>query len=189
VNINFVSDTYPLCCVAELCSELIQMEEWFAQSNISFPYTIGVALRCLPDEIGRKTFRRFDKIDNDLTLDITVSHEKYQLLSKNEQREKLGILLFDYIAASVKKYKEASKKEQDELLLAIKTWMLSNNWLDGNIKKAREMINADMDLFAVSQEIELSFEEVEYIYLKMNGYESNAVHNDNYKNAKYNNNY
>ena len=97
MNISFSSDTYPFCCVGVLCSELMGLEDELQNRQISFPYDIGVALRCLPDEIGRKTFRRFNKNENCLTLDLTVSYEEYQLLSKNEQREKLGILLFDYI--------------------------------------------------------------------------------------------
>lgn len=63
-----------------------------------FPYDIIFVLRVLPESDGRKTFRRFDRRNPTLALDISIIYEQYQLLSKNELREALGNYLYPYLS-------------------------------------------------------------------------------------------
>lgn len=106
-------------------------------------------------------------------------------MSKNEQREALGMYLFDYLSESVAKYKKhADKEAQVQLLARIKTWMVENNWLDGKINQARGLLAQNIGLYEVSQQLRMPLEEVEYILLRMNDYEPKDVHPDNIVAAK-----
>ena len=73
--------------------------------NVNDPGNIGIALRCLPDEIRRKTFKRYDKRDKYLTIDITVSLEVYKKLHKIEQRHELGHVIYGNLKDALNKYK------------------------------------------------------------------------------------
>jgi hypothetical protein len=95
---------------------------------VESPDVMGVALRCLPDEIGRKTFKRYDKKDRYLTIDITVSYEKYKGLQKIEQRHDLGHILYDNIADAISKYKFIELTGSD-FLKDFKTWCNEIGWL------------------------------------------------------------
>ncbi|SIQ82548.1 hypothetical protein [Paenibacillus macquariensis] len=101
-------------------------------------------------------------------------------MSKNEQREALGIYLYNYMSESVAKYKKyADKETQYRFLAQVKNWMLENNWLNGKINKAQELLSQDMGLHEVCQELQMPLEEIEYIFLRMNDYEPTDVHPDN----------
>lgn len=60
-------------------------------STVSMLEVMGIAIRCLPDDIGRKSFTRYTKKDRYLTIDVTINHEKYESLQKIEQRHELLI--------------------------------------------------------------------------------------------------
>ncbi|MFC9777185.1 hypothetical protein [Paenibacillus chitinolyticus] len=177
MELSFYLDTHGTC-VSELRDELLLLEE--AAKTWEFPYAIVVVFRVLPESYERKTFRRFDSRDNLLGLDISLIYEQYLRMSKNEQRETLGIYLYDYLSESVAKYKKhADKDTQNRFLAQVKSWMLENNWLHGKINKARELLAQDMGLYEVSQELKMPLEEIEYILLRMNDYEPADVHPDN----------
>ena len=182
MKLAFLLDTYGTC-VGQLRDELLPLEE--LAKTWKFPYDIHFILRVLPESYGRKTFRRFDSRDHSLDLDISIIYEQYQRMSKNEQREALGMYLYDYLSESVAKYKKyANKEAQDQLLAGVKTWMVENNWLDGKINQARGLLAQNMGLYEVSQQLRMPLEEVEYILLRMNDYEPKDVHPDNIVAAK-----
>jgi len=177
MELAFYLDTYGTC-VGQLRDELMPLEE--AAAAWKFPYAIMMVWRVLPESYGRKTFRRFDSKDFTLALDISISYEQYQRMSKNEQREELGLHLYRYVSESVAKYKKhADPETRHQFLAQLENWMLDNNWLNGKINKARELLSQDMDLYEVSQKLRMPLEEVEYIVLRMNGYEPTEVHPDN----------
>ncbi|RJX37111.1 hypothetical protein D3P09_24685 [Paenibacillus pinisoli] len=177
MNITFGLDTHGTC-VGQLQDELLPLtdlaEAW------TFPYQIYMMWRVLPESYERKTFRRFDSRDQTLTLDMSIPYEPYSRMSKNEQREALGLLLYSYLAESIAKYKKyADTEEQQQLLAKVKSWMLEHNWLEGKIEQARKLLAQDIGLYDVSKQLHMSLEEVEYILLRMNGYEQTDVHPDN----------
>lgn len=177
MKLTFLLDTHGTC-VGQLRNELLPLEE--LAEAWQFPYDINVVFRVLPESYGRKTFRRFDSRDHALDLDISIIYEQYQRMSKNEQREALGVYLISYMSESVAKYnKHADKETQNQLLARIKNWMMENNWLDGKINIARGLLAQNMGLYEVSQQLQMPLEEVEYIFLRMNDYEPTDVHPDN----------
>ncbi|GGG69723.1 hypothetical protein [Paenibacillus radicis (ex Gao et al. 2016)] len=178
MKLDFLLDTYGTC-VGQLRDELLPLEE--LAETWEFPYNIHFVLRVLPESYERKTFRRFDSRDHALYLDISITYEQYQRMSKNEQREALGIYLYHYLTESIAKYKKhADKATQDQLLIQVKNWMLENNWLDGKINRARTLLEQNMGLYEVSQQLQMPLEEIEYILLRMQDYESDEAHPDNF---------
>ncbi|MEK3864487.1 hypothetical protein MHH60_13500 [Paenibacillus sp. FSL H7-0716] len=84
------------------------------------------------------------------------------------------------LSESVAKYnKHADKETQNQLLDLVKKWMLENNWLNGKLNQARKLLSQDMELYEVSQKLQIPLEEIEYILLRMNDYEPTDVHPDN----------
>ncbi|RJE86283.1 hypothetical protein D3P07_19630 [Paenibacillus sp. 1011MAR3C5] len=177
MDITFGLDTYGTC-VGQLIDELSPLTE--LAKAWRFPYHIAFMWRVLPESYGRKTFRRMDSRDQTLTLDMSIPYEKYLRMSKNEQREALGIELYSYLAESIAKYKKyAGTEDQQQLLAKVRRWMLENNWLEGKIGQARELLAQDMGLYEVSQQLHMPLEEVEYILIRMSGYEQTDEHPDN----------
>lgn len=169
-------------CIGILIDELHPLEH--AAEAWDFPYNIGCAVRC-GINIG-KTFRRFDRKDNYLTIDIRLEDKDYMILSKNEQRERLGTLLFSYFAESISKYnKYAAKEQQINIITKIEQWMTDNNWLHGKIEKVRLLLENNQDTYEISRILDMPLEEVEDILLAMyeNG-ERTQVHPDNIKAGK-----
>jgi hypothetical protein len=122
--ITFNSDTYPANRVYELSAELRRLELYMADKIPDFPFEIGVALRCLPDSIGRNTFRRFSAKDNCLVVDITVSQDRFKCMSKNERREILGHVMFDFVAESLRKQKNRlPKREYAAFMQIFEKWL------------------------------------------------------------------
>jgi hypothetical protein len=177
MKLFFTLDTHGTC-VGQLRDELLSLED--LAETWEFPYDIFFVLRVLPESYNRKSSRRFDSRDQTLQLDISLSYEQYQAMSKHEQREALGIYLYNYLSQSVAKYnKHADKQAQNQLLAQVKQWMLENNWLNGAINQARELLLQGVELYEVSKRLKMPLAEVEYIYLRMNDYDPTDVHPDN----------
>ncbi|MCU6339676.1 hypothetical protein KW823_24485, partial [Enterobacter quasiroggenkampii] len=86
MDFSIVSDTAG-ARVGDLASELSSALE----SNINSKYghvdvSIGIGFRCLPESYGRRSFIRYTKKDNYLTIDIAVKVEEYEKMYKVEQR-------------------------------------------------------------------------------------------------------
>ncbi len=93
--------------VLEISDELPPAFERAAAGCPDVDVEVFVCFRCLPDALGRKTFRRYDKADNVLYLDMTLSHDHYATLSKQEQRRELSHTFFGYLGDSLRKYRFA----------------------------------------------------------------------------------
>ncbi|MDO6519017.1 hypothetical protein [Zobellia uliginosa] len=138
MEISVVCDTY-LTYIIELSDELEVV--WNKVNNkykgINEPKIIGFAFRCLPEEIGRKTFRRYDK-DKELTLDLTVSYEEYKKMYKTEIRHDLGHTFYNYLEESLKKYK-FKELNNKELLSDIKNWCKEIGWLEEEVDYSKDL--------------------------------------------------
>ncbi|CAZ97519.1 hypothetical protein [Zobellia galactanivorans] len=138
MEISVVCDTY-LTYIIELSDELEVV--WNKVNNkykgINEPKIIGFAFRCLPEEIGRKTFRRYDK-DKELTLDLTVSYEEYKKMYKTEIRHDLGHTFYNYLEESLKKYK-FKELNNKELLSDIKNWCNEIGWLEEEVDYSKDL--------------------------------------------------
>ena len=182
MDISFTSDTYPHDRVADLTSELRTMVNEIAEQNHAFPFDIGIVIRCLPDGVGRKPFHRFRTKDNSLTIDITVSHDLYRTLSMNEQREQLGASFIDFFEKSLHRNKKrATIEDTTYMIRSVRRWMKANNWIEGKISAARELLLAGNELFYVSEQSGLPYDEVEDLYCKINGAAFDDLHRDNKK--------
>lgn len=78
--------------------------------NISNKYkecdlTIGVAMRLYSKDIAFKTFRRFYKSENYLTLDFCFLTEDFDKMFYIEMKHKISHSIFSYIENSLRKYK------------------------------------------------------------------------------------
>ncbi|MBW1296418.1 hypothetical protein [Aquimarina litoralis] len=138
MEMSVVCDTY-LPYLIELRDELEVVWDKINEKykKINEPKEIGFAFRCLPDEIGRKTFRRYDK-DKELTLDITVSYEKYKKMYKTEIRHDLGHTFYSYLEDSLKKYK-FKQLNAKELLSDIKEWCNEIGWLEDEVDYSKDL--------------------------------------------------
>ncbi len=138
MEMSVVCDTY-LPYLLELRDELEVVWDKVNEKykKIEEPKEIGFAFRCLPNEIERKTFRRYDK-DKELTLDITVSYEEYKKMYKTEIRHNLGHTFYNYLEDSLKKYKfkEINTKE---LLSDIKNWCNDIGWLEEEVDYSKDL--------------------------------------------------
>lgn len=121
MDFSIVSDTSG-ARVGELARELSKALE----SNINTKYhhidvSIGVAFRCLPESYGRKSFIRYTKKDNYLTIDIAVKVEEYEKMYKAEQRYHLGNLFLEFLNSALEKHNfEGLEKEM--FINDIKMW-------------------------------------------------------------------
>ncbi|MCH1624639.1 hypothetical protein [Fredinandcohnia quinoae] len=121
MDFSIVTDTAG-ASVGELISELRNALE----SNINSKYrnvdvSIGIAFRCLPESYGRKSFIRYTKKDNYLTIDMAVTVEEYEKMYKVEQRYYLGNLFLEFLNTALEKHNfEGLEKEM--FINDIKMW-------------------------------------------------------------------
>ncbi|EPY08626.1 hypothetical protein PAALTS15_03592 [Paenibacillus alvei TS-15] len=121
MDFSIISDTAG-ARVGELASELRKALE----SNINSKYShvdvsIGIGFRCLPESYGRRSFIRYTKKDNYLTIDIAVKVEEYEKMYKVEQRYHLGNLFLEFLNTALKKHNfEGLDKEM--FINDIKMW-------------------------------------------------------------------
>jgi len=96
--------------------------------EVKEPATIGIAIRCLPDELRRRTFTRYHKKDKYLTIDMTVSLETYKKLYRIEQRHQLGHAIFANLTEALNKY-EFKSFDQKFFLKDFRQWSNEIQWL------------------------------------------------------------
>jgi len=178
MEFTFVLDTHGTC-VPQLRDEFVPLEE--RAQAWTFPYGIVIALRVLPESYGRKTFRRFNSKERVLYLDVSISYEQYMRMSKHEQREALGLQLDQYLSESLAKYpKHADKSARETLLMQVREWMEANDWLNGRLQRARELLGQDIELHEISKQLDLPLVEVEHLLLRMHhAGEPSDIHPDN----------
>ncbi|WP_373731061.1 hypothetical protein [Bacteroides heparinolyticus] len=101
MDFSIVSDTAG-ARVGELVSELRhilknRINSKFQEYNVS----VGIAVRCLPQNYNRKSFVRYTKADNYLTIDFCVVLEEYLEKYKIEQRYELGKTFLEWLEAGL----------------------------------------------------------------------------------------
>ncbi|MDM5248703.1 hypothetical protein [Lysinibacillus sp. G4S2] len=121
MDFSIVSDTAG-ARVGELASELADALE----SNINSKYrnvdvSIGIAFRCLLESYGRKSFIRYTKKDNYLTIDMAITVEEYGKMYKVEQRYHLGKLFLEFLNRALEKH-NFEGLEKEIFINDIKMW-------------------------------------------------------------------
>jgi hypothetical protein len=131
------------CKVWEIEKELYEYEkEVCVKYKEIFSFKLWVCFRCLPQEYGRKSMRRFFKTDNALGVDISINEEvmrpfvdgKYQSLSMDEQRFVMGKYFYPFLVETFSKQKDKLpniREYGDCFLKDTKEWLLKNKWLEG----------------------------------------------------------
>lgn len=122
------SDTGTADRVWEISRELKPVAARVADGYPDVDLEIFTAFRCLPDEYNRRTFRRYDKRENVLYLDMCLSADRYRTLSTEEQRRDLSHAFARYLDESLRKY-EFPGLDVDAFMRDIRTWLRDIGWL------------------------------------------------------------
>lgn len=119
-------------------------------------------------------------------IDIQREDRIFQPLSKNEQREYLGKMIISSLKESISAYpKMATSKQRAGLLYEVEQWMGEHSWLHGVIEQARLLLKAGSGTYEVSEQLHLSLDEVEDLYLSQYGIEHRKeLHPDNVSEGK-----
>ncbi|ADJ48160.1 hypothetical protein AMES_6335 [Amycolatopsis mediterranei S699] len=168
VNFEVVTDTGSADAVRELAGELRDVSSEFATTTAAVPGELLVGLRCLPEALGRRTFSRFDRADGTLTIDLTVSQERFAGQTVAWQREELGRLLeerFGHVLATTSA--PWSPAQREAVRHAARTMLLSAGWLDGARSRARALLEQGQPIDQVAEAAGLESAEVEDIYVAM----------------------
>lgn len=107
MKIGKTSDTSALTSVRRISDEIEPAFVVVSSQHADTDLEIFYAFRCLPDSIGRKTFRRYSRSENVLYLDMTFSENELAVMSEEEQRDCVSRFFYDYTYESLLKYKFA----------------------------------------------------------------------------------
>jgi len=95
-------------------------------------HSVGVEVffvfRCLPDELGRKSSRRFSKAESVLYLDMCFSEDVLKSMDVEQQRSVVAGYFFRYVEDALKKYK-FDGLDVSSFMLALKKEAASIGWL------------------------------------------------------------
>lgn len=126
------SDTSGLTSVAIISDELIpifeKLENEFSDVNIELFFVF----RCLPDKYERKSKVRRSKKDNTIYFDLTVSEDIYRLLSKAEQRYRLGRSFYDFFCSGLIKY-NIDGLDLDVFIESFRAHLKNIGWLEDEL--------------------------------------------------------
>jgi hypothetical protein len=91
----------------------------------------GFAIRCLPETQRYKSFTRYMKKTNELTIDVYFCLEEYRSMYKAEQRFHLGNTFMEYLRIAFEKRK-FDGLDSDELIEYIMTLgrEMNPSWFD-----------------------------------------------------------
>lgn len=109
----------------ELDSIFSALESHFQSVNIEMFFVF----RCLPDEIGRKSSRRFLKAESVLYLDMCLSEDLLKDMNVAQQRSIVASYFFDYTEESLNKY-QFKGLDVPSFMAALKKEAASIGWLD-----------------------------------------------------------
>lgn len=168
MNFEVVTDTGPADAVRELADELREVSSEFATATAAVPGELLIGLRCLPEALGRRTFSRFDRADGTLSIDLTVSQERFAGQTVAWQREELGRLLaerLEHVAATTSA--PWSPAQREAVHHAARTMLRSAGWLDGARSRARAQLDQGQPIDEVAEAAGLEMAEVEDIYVAM----------------------
>ena len=168
MDFEVVTDAGGADAVRELAGELRRVSGEFAVATSAVPGELLVALRCLPEALGRRTFSRFDRADQVLAIDLTVSRERFAGRTVAWQREELGRLLAErlgHVVATTSAPWSAAQREA--VHRAAHAMLLSAGWLGGARSRARELLEQGRSIDQVAEAVGLECAEVEDMYVAM----------------------
>jgi monoamine oxidase len=166
VDFEVVTDTGPGDAVRELADELRQVSADFARATATVPGELLIGLRCLPEALGRRSFSRFDRASQTLTIDVTVSEERFAGQTVAWQREELGRVLWERLAHGVATTSAPwVPAQRDAVHLAAQAMLRSVGWLDGARARARDLLDRGHAIDQVAETVGLDTDEIEDIYM------------------------
>ncbi|WP_433609178.1 hypothetical protein [Prescottella agglutinans] len=168
MDLAVTSDTGPVGDVHTLADELRQARETFQAATPSTSGTLLVCLRCLPADLRRRSFTRFERTGPTLLVDLCVTEEAVRGLTTAQQREMLGPLLNDLLdKACGSRSAPWAAQQRTQLRAAAARTLASLGWLDGARARAAAMLRSGRSLDDVAEASGLDLDEVEHLFVEL----------------------
>jgi hypothetical protein len=134
MEIGVTSDSPGWSKVSEISKELRGLSEIFEGKYGTLNLKIIVCLRCLADDIERKSFCRFSTKDRTLVMDICMNESAFVIFkeSKEEQRKIIGTSFFDFFESSIRKNRKKLPEldiPSETLITDVRDWCMKNKWI------------------------------------------------------------
>ena len=141
--------------VAELGAELRKLlENEINNKYSSNKLSIGIAIRCLPKSYNRRSFVRYTKTDNYLTIDFCVIVEEYENKYKIEQRFELGQTFMSWLekGLSNKRFIENNPDfNSDDFLNTVKKIGQTHSWFQKEIDWSLDLDQSEAECFCTKK--------------------------------------
>ncbi|WP_430335222.1 hypothetical protein [Rhodococcus sp. ACT016] len=168
MDLAVTSDTGPVGGVYELAGELQQAREAFRTATADMAGTLLVCLRCLPADLRRRSWTRFETSDSTLVVDLSVTEEEMAGRTTAEQREMLGALLREWLGKAFRSRSAPwTRPQRTELQHAAVHILTTLGWLDGARARAAQMLRDGHPLDSVAESTELDLGEVENMFAEL----------------------
>lgn len=165
MDLAVTSDTGPIGDVRELAHELQEAAAVFGAATPSIAGTLVVCLRCLPADIGRRSFTRYERTEPSLLVDLCVTEESVDGTTTAQQRQTLGELLREWIGrASRTRSAPWSRDQRAELREGAEQLLTQFCGLDGPRVRAAELCRAGYPLNDIAEATGLDLDEVENVF-------------------------
>ncbi|MGF7125253.1 hypothetical protein [Rhodococcus sp. BE178] len=159
------SDTGTIGDLYALANELQEAGDAFAVATPAVAGTLVLCLRCLPADVGRRSFTRFERSEPALLVDLCVTEEAVDGLTTAQQREALGELLREWIGkASLSRSAPWSRNQRAELRHGAEQLLVRLGWLVGPRVRAAELCRAGHPLDEIAEATGLDLDEVENLF-------------------------
>ena len=113
----------------EIANEVVSIFPVLELDFKSVEVEVFFVFRCLPEELGRKSSRRFSKAESVLFLDMCLSEDLLKEMDVEQQRSVVAKYFFKYVEDSLKKYKFEGL-DVTSFMFALKKEAASIGWLD-----------------------------------------------------------
>lgn len=165
VHLTVTCDTGPLGDLQTLAYELDDQAVSFGARTSQVPGVLGVCLRSLPADLGRRSTTRYDRRGDALDVDLTIAEELLAGTTLDEQRELVGPLLRDLLRhGTASRSAPWTVDQRAEVLAAVDETLQRIGWLDGRRSRARLLLAAEVPLLEVGERLGLALTEVEDLY-------------------------
>jgi len=115
--------------VYEIANELVPVLSVLESNFHSAEIEVFFVFRCLPDELGRKSSRRFSKAESVLYLDMCFSEDLLKDMDVERQRSVVASYFFSFTEDSLRKYR-FDGLDASSFMLALKREAASIGWLE-----------------------------------------------------------
>ncbi|WP_175685716.1 hypothetical protein [Burkholderia anthina] len=132
MNIEITYDAPSWTKVDEISEELRGLDATLKSKHGSLGIVLVICLRCLSDDIERKSFSRFYTKDSMLVMDICMNENKFVELKKDKdgQRKIVGPEFFEFFRKNITKYeKKILGLNSEQLIEDVQTWCKENKWI------------------------------------------------------------